>query len=149
MPRQPKSGTKHHGFHLRLQDVSDLDMLEAVNDQSGKGNWATAQTIGTTFGVPEEFAARVCAARFQWMKRWGWLDFKTERGTGYYRVTRLGNSLIDGRIPKEFEAVLNAMSDADRVRVTRMMGERAGKSKYGVQTMFRREFRRNAEPARK
>jgi hypothetical protein len=149
LPRQPESGTKHHGFHLRLQDVSDLDLLEAVNDQGGKGGWATSQTIGTAFGVPEQFAARVCAARFQWMKRWGWLDFKTEKGVGYYRVTKMGNSLIDGLVTEPLKRMLDSLSDGDRVRVTRMMGERAGRSRSGVQTMFRREFRRNAEPARK
>lgn len=141
----------HHGYHLRLADVSDFDLLEAIIDGE-RNEWTLSVDIGKRFGVPEEFAARVCSARFAWMKRFGWLEYKPgnefdDNLGGRWRVTRVARNLITGDMPAGLDEMLAHLDDGQRAQVLQVVAQQVGRRRKGTpaHTLYRRTFVREAK----
>ena len=57
--------------HLRLEDLSDREVLLVMLDVADPDGWVDALQVGVQFGIPEEHALRTATSRLTWLMRWG------------------------------------------------------------------------------
>lgn len=149
--------------HLRLEDLSDREVLLVLLDVADGGGWASAQDIADQLGIvsPEEdpgHARRVVTSRLVWLMRWGALDREPaeavpKRKAGEepvyrrWRCSAIGHDMATGQLRKAQEAALADARDGDMLLLAQQLVGRMQGSGTTVRNLVRREWRYRTEYA--
>ena len=138
--------------HLRLQELSDRELLLVLADVADSGGYAEAIDMGEQLGISEEHRLRVITSRLTWLKRWGAVEregadqvekrrVKGEpRPRARWRMTPMGFDLAMGQLRKSQEEALEKAKDGDMLLLTRLLAERQRTSGITVANLMRREY---------
>lgn len=114
--------------HLRLQDLSDREVLLIVMDVADADGWAWAYDVGGQIGLVEEHRRRGAAQRLSWMVRYGAVErehLADEHGNLRYinddtgrpkygqrwRLTELGEEIAMGQLRAPQQRALDGLAD--------------------------------------
>jgi len=145
--------------HLRLEDLSDREVLLVVADVAGEsdGGFADALDIAARLDIGGEYPRRTVAVRLSWLARWGALQREHERDEGgnirYKRdgavkytqrwgLTPVGWQVASGELRKGLETQLERVDDAQMVVLTRWVARRNGS--FTARKLAEREWKREA-----
>lgn len=136
--------------HLRLEDISDRELLLVLVDLTGGNGYATTHEVGAQLDVPDEHIQAV-VTRLSWLKRFGALEREPDslvpapepgekrrlRGWG---LTAIGHDLAMGAVRKAQLQAMEGARDGDMLVLTRMLAERQRGAGTAVQNLMRREY---------
>jgi len=136
--------------HLRLEDLSDREVLLALIDAADGDGFASAPDIAAQLGMKGDHPQRMVSSRCAWLRRYGaverellWdehgnaiMNRKGEQRQGQrWRPTELGYALARGSLKKGQQSALEGLSDEQLVLATREIAERArGNGYFGKMT---------------
>lgn len=141
--------------HLRLEDLSDRELLLVIADIAGDGGYADGLDIAARLDIGGEYPRRTVACRLSWLVRWGALQREYERdeaGNIRYRrdgkvvytqrwgLTPMGWAVASGELRKGLETQLERVDDAQMVVLTRWVARRS--SSFTARKLAEREWRR-------
>lgn len=149
------------GTSLRLQVMSDREVLLIVRDVADGDGWAYAYDVGERIGLDETHRKRAAAQRLSWLRRYGAVerellpgptavDDAGTHGLAYdaeekprfgqrWRLTELGEAIALGRLRKPTERAIDGMSEAEALLAIRTIGGRARHS--AAAKLLEREWR--------
>jgi hypothetical protein len=134
---------------MTLMGISDTELLAIVDDLADGGGWATTLDVRLQLGEnPEDPARSGVGPRLSWLRRYGWVDQHPDdagakSGGKRWRVNRVGQSLLDGRIDGRISDALKQMRPGARVEFIRMLGEGAATSGDSYRAAYRRQWSRS------
>jgi hypothetical protein len=145
---------------LRLEDMSDREVLLVIHDLVGKG-FVDPEDVADKIGLKGKHARRAASMRLAWLRRMGTLDREhltnehgnivTKRTTGEprftqrYALTDLGLSLANGDLRAGQQKALGTLNQGQMLTLTRMLNEQAVRSGGEVQRLVKREWRYRTE----
>lgn len=83
--------------HLRLVDLSDMRVLEFLEQALDADGMASTADVAAQFETRDMFPKRMIGARFAWLKRYGYIDRDQESGRWFF--TAEGRRIYDSRNP--------------------------------------------------
>jgi hypothetical protein len=124
---------------LRITELSDREMLHAVNDAMDDQGRAKTPDIAIALGMdPEDpHATRCVGSRMAYMRRCGFVN-KTSN-VREWTMTKDGKTLMNGEIPDSVRAAIDSMDFGGQVSVLRQV-TRAGIRKKTSRFAVKREF---------
>jgi hypothetical protein len=136
------------GIDLSLWGISDMELLALVDDMADEDGWALTTEIRLQLGdQPDKSHRSGMGTRLAWMRRYGWLE---ATGTGSqkdpkrWRLTAIGHALLDNpKLSSAFERSLEKLNPAQRLVLTRQVGEGAGSSTSEIRDALRRQWQRS------
>lgn len=140
------SGNGHRrGIDASLWGISDTELLAIVDDvaKGSQDGWAAAVDVRLTLGEKvDEVKHSGVGMRLAWSVRYGWLERHPDQRL--WRLTPEGQDLLDGRgLTAAFERSLSRLSRAQRVELTRELGEAAGTAGSAYRAALRRQWTRS------
>ena len=80
--------------------------------------------------------------RLSWLLRYGWLEHPPDDRT-MWRLTAMGHALLDDpELSRSVEAALSKLNPAQRLRLTRELGEFGAHTAPEIKTALRRQWQR-------
>jgi len=140
---------------VSLFGISDAELLAIVDDCADENGWATTLTIRWQLGVHDDEKRSGVGTRLAWLKRYGWLEHgerekvqtDDERGWRWsrsWRLTAMGHALLDNPdLSKSIENALAKLNPAQRLALTRELGEFGSGSAPELRTALRRQWQRS------
>src|SRR5215472_12920963 len=135
---------------LSLWGISDFELLAIVDDMADENGWARTQDIRVQVGESMDKGYRSgVGPRLAWMVRYGWLERNvlTMRKPGnerQWRLTAVGEALLDNpKLSAAFERSFKNLNLAQRLALTRELGEGAGNAADEIRTALRRQWTRS------
>lgn len=143
--------------HLRLQDLSDREVLLVIIDQADGDGWTDSQTIADALDLRER---RIASSRLSWLQRWGVLEREHERDeagnlrwrrdgkpvyTQRWRPTGIGQDLASGSLRKAQQTAMTGARDGEMVELVRLLAEHQRQAPLAVRQLMRREYRYRTE----
>lgn len=144
---------------LRLEDMSDREVLLIINDLVGQG-WVDPLDVADRIGLTGDKAKRAAQMRLSWLRRMGALEREhatddhgntlTNRNTGQprytqrYCLTDLGTQLANGDLRKAQQQALDRLDTGQMLTVARLLTERSGGEQL---RLLKREWRYRTEYA--
>ena len=124
--------------------VSDAEVLGIIRDISDDGDgWASTYDVRIRFGEhPEESGHRTgVPSRLAWLRRYGWL----ERGDdGRWGLTEIGQAILERpTLPKSVADRLDGLNPAQRLTLTRELGEQGASAMPEIRNAIRRQWQRS------
>lgn len=144
---------------LRLEDLSDREVLLVVRDVAELDGWAYAEDVGAQLGIVAEHRRRAAAVRLSWLSRFGAVErehlvdafgnlryINDDRGRPKYgqrwRLTEVGEALADGKLRAAQQRSVDDADDAQLLLVARAVAERARHSGNATSAkLIEREWR--------
>jgi hypothetical protein len=135
--------------------VSDSELLAIVDDLADENGWTSTFEVRVQLGEhPEDVEQKGRSGvgpRLSWLKRYGWLEKGelTERDESHrryqtYRLTAMGHALIDNpELKRTVENALLTLNPAQRLRLTRELGEGGHESPDEIRNALRRQWARS------
>lgn len=135
--------------------VSDVELLAIVDDLADENGWTSTYAIRVQLGENPDDAEQASRSgvgpRLSWLKRYGWLEkgelsAKDEAGKRYqtFRLTAMGHALVDNpALSRSVENALDKMNPAQRLRLTRELGEGGHEAPDEIRTALRRQWVRS------
>jgi len=146
-PRRRRNGDR---IDVSLFGISDTELLGIIDDLADENGWATSTDVRLQLGENPEDSDQQrrsgVGPRLGWMVRYGWLEKvgKTKAIDTQYRLTAMGHAILDGGdLSRTFQAALEKLNPAQRVRLTRAIAEEGVSSADEIKAALRREWRRN------
>jgi len=141
--------------HLRLEDLSDREILLMIADVADGDGFADSLAIATRLDIGGAHPRRTVAVRLSWLARWGAVQREHERDEkGNIRYTRdgkvrhtqrwgltpIGWQVASGELRKGLENALERVDDGQMLVLTRWLARRnAGAT---ARKLAEREWRR-------
>jgi hypothetical protein len=135
---------KRSGIDASIWGLSDTELLAVIDDLADENGWTHTLDVRMQLGEhPEEVGHRSgIGPRLGWMARYGWLERHPDE-PGTWRLTAMGHAILDGAdLSKAFEKALAKLSPAQRIRLTREIGQAGAHSSAEIKTALRREWQR-------
>src|SRR5262252_4941792 len=126
--------------HLRLQDLSDREILLVLIDAADEGEYAHADEIARALGMRGDNAKRCVITRLSWLSRYGAVERELlydelgqpvrhrsgehKKGQGW-TPTEIGHQIAAGTLKANQTKMLEGMDDAQILAVTRYVAEQA------------------------
>lgn len=113
--------------HLRLGDLSDREILLTLRDVADDDGYAYAQDIADGLSMGGDHPHRSVAVRLSWLRRYGAVDreFPGTYKQGRWRLTPTGSELAMGTLKASQERLLDGLTDAQVLAVTRHVAQQA------------------------
>lgn len=145
--------------HLRLQELSDREVLLVLVDCANGDGYADAADIGERLGLAEEHRLRATTSRLTWLMRWDAVEREPEsliekpppgepRRRRGWRLTKIGQDLAMGQLRKSQEQALAQARDGDMIELTRLLAQHQRSGGTAVKNLMRREWRYRTEYGR-
>jgi hypothetical protein len=147
---------------LRLEDLSDRELLLVVDDMADADGYADAWEVGLRLGLEQDHARRIVTSRLSWLRRWGAVEREPAdnvpkvrgepRRPRRWMLTALGHDMATGRLRKAQQQALEGARDADLLALTGLLAQRQRHGGLTVRSLMRREwqyqthYRRNGGP---
>lgn len=146
--------------NMTLFGISDADILGMIDDLADENGWTTTMALRVQVGedpwIPAVGEHRSgVGIRLGWLRRYGWLekgereriDSDDERGWRWsqsWRLTAMGQALLDNpELSRTVEKALDGLNPAQRLRLTRELGEAGFGAAPEIQAALRRQWRRS------
>jgi len=137
-----------------LFGVSDTEMLGIINDVADENGWATTLAVRFQLGEREDAKRSGVGVRLAWLARYGWIekgertkvptDGESWRWSQCWRLTAMGTVLLHNpRVSKTVENALAKLNPAQRVELTRELGEHGAGAASEVRNAIRRQWQRS------
>jgi hypothetical protein len=144
--RKRDNGRPPH-IDLTLFGISDAELLAIVDDLADEDGWTHTVDVRMQLGEkPEETENRSRSGvgpRLSWLKRYGWLEQHVDDRT-CWRLTAVGHALLDNpELTRTVEQALAKLNPAQRLRLTRELGEAGAGSPDELRTALRRQWQRS------
>jgi len=142
-------------------DFSDGDMLAVIDDLADENGWTTTYDIRMQLGEQAPEKLLNVGKRLAWMRTYGWLEkgdvVRVEswvhRGwerVHTWRLTAMGQALVDDpKLSRSLENALTKLGPAQRLQLTRELGEDADHAPDEIRTALRRQWQRSMGIGRK
>jgi hypothetical protein len=133
---------------LTLFGVSDNELLGIIDDLADENGWTHTFDVRIQIGErPEEKGENRTrsgvAPRLSWLKRYGWLEQKSD-DRSCWRLTAIGHALLDNpKLSASIENALAKLNPAQRLRLTRELGEAGAHAPDEIRTALRRQWQRS------
>jgi hypothetical protein len=154
------SASRNGRVNMTLFGISDADLLGMIDDLADENGWTTTMAIRVQVGedpwIPAVGEHRSgVGIRLGWLRRYGWLekgdreriDSDDERGWRWsqsWRLTAMGQALLDNpELSRTVEKALDGLNPAQRLRLTRELGEAGFGAAPEIQAALRRQWRRS------
>lgn len=125
--------------------ISDTEVLAIVDDLSLTADgWASTYEVRVQLGEhPEETRHRTgVPSRLAWLRRYGWLERNVEDGR--WRLTPVGHAILDRpNLPATVARSLGKLNPAQRLTLTRELGQSGNDQVPEVRTAIRRQWQRS------
>jgi|SRR6516165_10093306 hypothetical protein len=134
-----------------LFGVSDSELLAIVDDLADENGWTNTYDIRVQLGEDLESPRRTgVGVRLAWLRRYGWLE-KGERDRDpnnqwvqTWRLTAMGHALVENpKLTAAFERTLEGLNPAQRLALTRELGEMGQAGAAEIRTALRRQWQRS------
>lgn len=139
---------------LRIEEFSDREFLLIVGDLAAadRDGWVDSQEVADALGLAHR---RSASSRLSWLRRYGAVEreiardehgqIRTHRNgevvwTQRWCLTKLGEDVANGRLRKSAQTMLDGLSDAQLVTITRMVTDRTRNSDTAGH-LIKREWR--------
>lgn len=117
---------------LTLYDYTDRDLLYALEECGDEEGYASSEEVARKIGIRSSKPNQSVGSRFAWLKRFGVLDFKLEKGEGLWRLNETGESLLHGKeMSASINKALEKLTPAQRLRVTEIVSRQIVKDSRG------------------
>lgn len=154
------SASRNGRVNMTLFGISDADILGMIDDLADENGWTTTMALRVQVGedpwIPAVGEHRSgVGIRLGWLRRYGWLekgereriDSDDERGWRWsqsWRLTAMGQALLDNpELSRTVEKALDGLNPAQRLRLTRELGEAGFGAAPEIQAALRRQWRRS------
>lgn len=144
---------------MTLYGIADGELLGVVDDLADENGWTTTLAVRAQLGepldLPEDTRSGV-GMRLAWLVRYGWLekgerervDTDDERGWRWsqaWRLTAMGHALLDNpKLTASVERALETLNPAQRLALTRELGEGGATAPLEIRAALRRQWTRSA-----
>lgn len=146
---------------MTLYGIADGELLAVVNDLADENGWTTTMAVRIQLGedpwikMTEAEHRSGVGIRLAWLKRYGWLetgerekvDSEDERGWRWsqsWRLTAMGHALLDHPdLSLSVEKALEKLNPAQRLRLTRELGEFGSGAVPEIRSALRRQWTRS------
>lgn len=124
---------------LRIDDLSDREMLHIVDQAAGEDNWAHTHDIANALGLTTKNRHQCVGARLAVMKQNGYVKkHREERMT--WAITKLGEEMKNGVLDQTTEGQLHSLDVGGQILALRTVArDTLGKKMAG--SAIRREFK--------
>jgi hypothetical protein len=132
------------GIDASIWGISDTELLARVDDvaRASEDGWASALDVRLALG---ENVDRVkhsgVGQRLAWSVRYGWLERHPDERL--WRLTQDGKDLLGGELTDTFERAFGRLTTAQRVQLTRELGEVGQGSSPALRSALRRQWARS------
>jgi DNA-binding HxlR family transcriptional regulator len=138
--------------HLRLQELSDREVLLILRDQADADGYADVEDMGQQLGLDPAHQVRIITSRLTWLKRWGAVEREPADLAGErrvpgeppprrrWRMTRTGQDLALGGLRKRQQQALETAEARDLLGITQLLAERQRGGDPTVRNLVRREW---------
>lgn len=139
-----RNGREPEPRDLSNWGISDTEVL-AIVDDLGKDDdgWASTYDVRLQLGEkPEESKHRTgVPSRLSWLRRYGWLERNED---GLWRLTPIGHAMLDKPdLPKAVENGLIKLNLAQRLELTKELGESGSSQPAETYNAIRRQWQRS------
>ena len=154
-----RNGSNRGPRDMTLYGIADSELLGVVDDLADENGWTTTLAVrgqlGEPLDLPEDMRTGV-GIRLGWFRRYGWVEkgdrerveTDDERGWRWsqsWRLTAMGHALLDNpKLNAAVERALEALNPAQRLRLTRELGEGGATGPLEIRSALRREWTRSA-----
>jgi DNA-binding transcriptional ArsR family regulator len=140
---------------LTLWGISDPEILAIVDDLADENGWTSTLDVryqmGERPGEADQSSRSGVGPRLSWLVRYGWLERgdltdKDESGKRWqtYRLTAMGHALVDDpKLSRSIESALQKLNPAQRLQLTRELGEGGASAASEIRTALRRQWQRS------
>lgn len=142
---------------MTLWGISDSELLAMLDDLADENGWTTTYDVRLQLGEDVEASERTgVGIRLAWLKRYGWVEkgdrerVESARKHGWewsqsWRLTAMGHALLDDpKLTAAVERALDNLNPAQRLRLTRELGEGGLAAPPEIRTALRRQWTRSA-----
>lgn len=142
-PAPSRDGDGPRGLDLTIWGISDPELLAVVDDLADENGWTYTLDVRRQLGEDLEIGHRSgVPTRLAWMRRYGWLERSPE--TGGWRLTAMGHSILDNpKLSRTVESALDKLNPAQRLRLTRELGEAGQGAPDEIRAALRRQWQRS------
>jgi hypothetical protein len=144
--RRRDNGKPPH-IDVSLFGISDSELLAVVDDLADEDGWTHTLDVRMQLGEkPDEAENRSRSGvgpRLSWLRRYGWLEqHRDDRSR--WRLTAVGHALLENPdLSRTVESALAKLNPAQRLRLTRELGEAGAASSEEIKTAVRRQWQRS------
>jgi hypothetical protein len=148
----PGNGSKP-AIDLTIWGISDSELLGIVDDLADENGWTRGYDVRLQLGenIEERGRRSGVGPRLSWMVRYGWLekgepqrDEETGNRFAVWRLTAMGHALLDDpRLARSVENALEKMNPAQRLALTRELGEFGSHTALEIRSALRRQWQRS------
>jgi DNA-binding HxlR family transcriptional regulator len=141
--------------HLRLQEMSDREVLLILRDCADADGYADVEDMGVQLGLDAKHAVRIVTSRLTWLKRWGAVEREPAESVPkvsgepprrrQWRMTPAGQALALGTVRKAQQKAMDGAREEDLLGLTRLLAERQRNGNMAVANLVRREWRYRTE----
>jgi hypothetical protein len=138
---------------LSLFGISDMELLAVVDDLADEDGWTQTTEVRLQLGDnPDKGHRSGMGTRLAWMKRYGWLEGEgkgTIKDPKRWRLTAVGHALLDNpKLSSAFERSFSKLNPAQRLVLTRELGNGAGQGATEIRDALRRQWQRSLRSRR-
>ena len=150
------SSSKNGRVDATLFGISDVEILGIVDDLADENGWTATHAVRLQLGenVTDTDKRSGIGIRLAWLRRYGWLEKgereKIEQSDGAWvwttrwRLTAMGHALLDNpSLSKAVESALSKLNPAQRLKLTREMGEAGHGTVPEIRSALRRQWQRS------
>ena len=144
MSSSRRNGGEPPRIDVTLWGISDSELLAVVDDLADENGWTHTIDVRLQLGEkPEERHGRSgVGPRLSWLKRYGWLEQHADDHS-QWRLTAMGHALLDDpELTRSVENALEKLNPAQRLRLTRELGEFGAHTAPEIKTALRRQWQR-------
>jgi len=140
---------------VSLFGISDSEILGMLDDLADENGWTTTVALriqlGEDLSTPEKSGV---GPRLAWLRRYGWIErgerehVESEDGgwrwSQNWRLTAMGQALLDHpELGKQVENALSKLNPAQRLRLTRELGDAGSATAPEIRDALRRQWQRS------
>jgi hypothetical protein len=147
MPASRRNGDgPRERIDVSLFGISDAELLAIIDDLADENGWTHTIDVRVQLGEhPDEADQSMRSGvgpRLSWLRRYGWLEQHPDDRRSW-RLTAMGHALLDNPdLSRSVESALAKLNPAQRLRLTRELGEFGTHAPSEIKTALRRQWQR-------
>lgn len=129
---------------VTLFDLSDRDLMYALEEAYDKNGWASSKDVADTIGIVHKNPAGCIGSRFAWWRRNGLVETDVIEGERVWKMSELGKTIMKSKeVTKTVMDALNKLSEGQRVRFIEDVARQVRTGSNSAAFVSKRAWRRN------